>query len=163
MLWAVRTTASQSASSQFGGMDGSFFFSFLPDHHSLFFFFFSGTLAGTKFRQEDTIQGTKFRQEDTIQGTKSDKETCRSGSHSGCGTFVNSIGKRSGCLAQIDHSPAQMNLKQQGACPRTGPLPRVRRPSIREEIWLSGPVHQPPGSTGAQSCPPQEAELGPTA
>ena len=39
----------------------------------------------------------------------------------------------------------------------------VRRPSIREEIWLSGPVHQPPGSTGAQSCPPQEAELGPTA
>jgi hypothetical protein len=94
-----------------------FFFFFLPDHHSLFFFLFSGTLAGTKFRQEDTIQGTKFRQEDTIQGTKSDKETCRSGSHSGCGPFVNSIGKRSGCLAQINQSPAQMNLKQQGARP----------------------------------------------
>ena len=94
-----------------------FFVFFLPDHHSLFFFLFSGTLAGTKFRQEDTIQGTKFRQEDTIQGTKSDKETCRSGSHSGCGPFVNSIGKRSGCLAQINQSPAQMNLKQQGARP----------------------------------------------
>ena len=94
MLWAVRTTASQSASSQFGGMDGSFFFSFLPDHHSLFFFlFFWARISGTKFRQEDTIQGTKFRQEDTVQGTKSDKEMCGSGSHSGCGSFVNSIGE----------------------------------------------------------------------
>ena len=91
-------------------------FFFARSSQSLFFLF-SGTLAGTKFRQEDTIQGTKFRQEDTIQGTKSDKETCRSGSHSGCGPFVNSIGKRSGCLAQISQSPAQMNLKQQGARP----------------------------------------------
>ena len=88
MLWAVRTTASQSASSQFGGIY------FLPDHHSLFFFFFFwARISGTKFRQEDTIQGTKFRQEDTVQGTKSDKEMCGSGSHSGCGSFVNSIGE----------------------------------------------------------------------
>ena len=65
------------------------FIFFARSSQSLFFSFFSGTLAGTKFRQEDTIQGTKFRQEDTIQGTKSDKETCRSGSHSGCGPFVN--------------------------------------------------------------------------
>ena len=61
----------------------------VPDHHSLFFFW--ARIAGTKFRQEDTIQGTKFRQEDTVQGTKS--RTRGSGSHSGCGTFVNSIGE----------------------------------------------------------------------
>ena len=60
---------------------------------SFFFFFFWARIAGTKFRQEDTIQGTKFRQEDTVQGTKSDKEMCGSGSHSGCGSFVNSIGE----------------------------------------------------------------------
>ena len=87
-----------------GDGSGSCFFFFCPI--ITVYFFFSGTLAGTKFRQEDTIQGTK-----------SDKETCRSGSHLGCGTFVNSIGKRSGCLAQINQSPAQMNLKQQGARP----------------------------------------------
>ena len=75
-----------------GGMDGSCFF-FCPIITVSFFLFFWARIAGTKFRQEDTIQGTKFRQEDTIQGTKSDKETCRSGSHSGCGTFVNSIGE----------------------------------------------------------------------
>jgi hypothetical protein len=67
-------------------------FFFARSSQSLFFLF-SGTLAGTKFRQEDTIQGTKFRQEDTVQGTKSDKEMCGSGSHSGCGSFVNSIGE----------------------------------------------------------------------
>ena len=95
MLWAVRTTASQSASSQFGGMDGSFVFLFFfaRSSQSLFFFFLWARIAGTKFRQEDTIQGTKFRQEDTVQGTKSDKEMCGSGSHSGCGSFVNSIGE----------------------------------------------------------------------
>ena len=93
------------------------FCAFCPIITVSFFLFFWARIAGTKFRQEDTIQGTKFRQEDTIQGTKSDKETCRSGSHSGCGPFVNSIGKRSGCLAQINQSPAQMNLKQQGARP----------------------------------------------
>ena len=99
------------------GSGSCFFFVFFCPIITVYVYFFSGTLAGTKFRQEDTIQGTKFRQEDTIQGTKSDKETCRSGSHSGCGPFVNSIGKRSGCLAQINQSPAQMNLKQQGARP----------------------------------------------
>ena len=92
MLWAVRTTASQSASSQFGGMDGSCFFLFLLII-TVSFFFFWARISGTKFRQEDTIQGTKFRQEDTVQGTKSDKEMCGSGSHSGCGSFVNSIGE----------------------------------------------------------------------
>jgi hypothetical protein len=60
-----------------------FFCFFLPDHHSLFFFFFWARIAGTKLRQEDTIQGTKFGQEDTGG----------SGSHSGCGSFVNSIGE----------------------------------------------------------------------
>ena len=109
-----RQQANQPAPTHLGMDTGPVFF--FRSSQSLFFFF-SGTLAGTKFRQEDTIQGTKFRQEDTIQGTKSDKETCRSGSHSGCGPFVNSIGKRSGCLAQINQSPAQMNLKQQGARP----------------------------------------------
>jgi hypothetical protein len=71
-----------------------FSFFFARSSQSLFFlFFFWARISGTKFRQEDTIQGTKFRQEDTVQGTKSDKEMCGSGSHSGCGSFVNSIGE----------------------------------------------------------------------
>ena len=51
MLWAVRTTASQSASSQFGGMDGSFFFFFFfcPIITVSFFSFF---FLGTHFRHQ---------------------------------------------------------------------------------------------------------------
>ena len=99
------------------GSGSCFFFFFFFARSSQSLFFFSGTLAGTKFRQEDTIQGTKFRQEDTIQGTKSDKETCRSGHTQGVAPSSIPLGKRSGCLAQINQSPAQMNLKQQGARP----------------------------------------------
>ena len=53
---------------------------FARSSQSLFFLFFWARIAGTKFRQEDTVQGTKSR-------------TRGSGSHSGCGTFVNSIGE----------------------------------------------------------------------
>ena len=89
MLWAVGTSSKPTSQHLFGGMDGSFFF--CPIITVSFFFFFWARIAGTKLRQEDTIQGTKFRQEDTVQGTKS--RTRGSGSHSGCGTFVNSIGE----------------------------------------------------------------------
>lgn len=65
-----------------GGWKVLFFLFFCPII-TVSFCFFLGTHAGTKFRQEDTIQGTKFGQEDTGG----------SGSHSGCGSFVNSIGE----------------------------------------------------------------------
>jgi hypothetical protein len=79
-LWAVGTSSKPTSQHLFGGMDGSCFFS-LPDHHSLFFFFFLGTHCRHQVKTRRHNPGHQ------------DKDTCGSGSHSGCGTFVNSIGE----------------------------------------------------------------------
>ena len=115
MLWAVGASSKPTSQHLFGGMDGSCLFCPIITV-SFFSFFFWARIAGTKLRQEDTIQGTKFRQEDTVQGTKS-RTRADQGHTQGVAPSSIPLGKRSGCLGQIDHSPAQMKFKQQGARP----------------------------------------------
>jgi hypothetical protein len=85
--------------------DGWVLFFFCPIITVSFFLFFWARIAGTKLRQEDIIQGTKTR-------TRADQ-----GHTQGVAPSSIPLGKRSGCLGQIGHSPAQMKLKQQGARP----------------------------------------------
>ena len=71
-----------------------FFVFFCPIITVSFFSFFSGHA----FQAPSSDKKTQSRapssdKEDIVQGTKSDKEMCGSGSHSGCGSFVNSIGE----------------------------------------------------------------------
>ena len=96
VMWAVGPS-SKPASHLFGGMETACvcYFIFCPIITVSFFLFFSGTLAGTKFRQEDTIQGTKFRQEDTVQGTKS-RTRADQGHTQGVAPSSIPLGKRSG-------------------------------------------------------------------
>ena len=152
--------ASQPASTYLGGWMGPVFL--LPDHHSLFFPFFLGTHCRHQVKTRRHNPGHQ------------DKDTCGSGSHSGCGTFVNSIGEEIWLSGPDRSFPGANEVKATGRAALTLISGYARlsedRPAAEGygdralgEIWLSGPVHQPPGSTGAQSCPPQEAELGPTA
>jgi len=79
VLWAVGTSSKPTSQHLFGGMDRSCF-SFARSSQSLFFFF-----LGTHCRHQ-----VKTRRHNPGH---QDKDTCGSGSHSGCGTFVNSIGE----------------------------------------------------------------------
>ena len=79
MLWAVGTSSKPTSQHLFGGMDGSCF-SFARSSQSLFPIF-----LGTNCRHQ-----VKTRRHNPGH---QDKDTCGSGSHSGCGTFVNSIGE----------------------------------------------------------------------
>ena len=79
MLWAVGTSSKPTSQHLFGGMDGSCLL--CPIITVSFFSFFLGTHCRHQVQTRGHSPGHQV------------KDTCGSGSHSGCGTFVNSIGE----------------------------------------------------------------------
>jgi len=90
VLWAVGTSSKPTSQHLFGGMDGSCF-SFARSSQSLFSFFL-GTHCRHQVKTRRHNPGHQVQTRGHSPGHQV-KDTCGSGSHSGCGTFVNSIGE----------------------------------------------------------------------
>ena len=93
-----------------------FLFFFLPDHHSLFFFFRARLQAPSSDKKTQSRAPSSGKKTQSRAPSRT-RRRADQGHTQGVAPSSIPLGKRSGCLAQINQSPAQMNLKQQGARP----------------------------------------------